>query len=155
MTLHPPPTISAGWTFYPVSPPSRPSISAWLLCVFSSISRHLSPWCDSFSFIFSCPNCHPNDVTMSPHTLHPPCTLSPTSLLPLLSISCWSLCVLIIFGHKTNSLPISLIFDGSLYGAKNRETNRVKCKPGNGCLAWVLWYTQHHMLVAPLAYPWR
>ncbi len=49
-------------------------------------------------------------------------------------------CVFLLsFGHQANSLPVSLIFEGSLYGAQNRGTNRVERKPGAGCLAWVLW----------------
>ncbi len=50
-----------------------------------------------------------------------------------------SIVFLLSFCHKANSLPISLIFKGSLYGAQNRGTNRVECKPGAGRLAWVLW----------------
>jgi hypothetical protein len=49
-------------------------------------------------------------------------------------------CVFLLsFGHKANSLPVSLIFEGSLYGAQNRGTNRIERKPSAGCLAWVLW----------------
>jgi hypothetical protein len=151
-------------------------------CVFSLSFGHKanSP---PISLIFCCPNHHPNDGTTSPHGLHPPRALSPTSLLPLLSIAGWllrvfikfwpydqlpshlsffvvvpivtqtmgrhppmrstpqapslqhlsyrccrlpvSCCVFSLsFGHKANSPPISLIFDGSLYGAPNRGTNR-------------------------------
>ncbi len=46
---------------------------------------------------------------------------------------------LLSFGHKANSLPVSLIFKESLYSAQNRGTDRVECKPGAGRLAWVLW----------------
>jgi hypothetical protein len=37
----------------------------------------------------------------------------------------------------------------------NRETNCVECKPGTGCLVWVLWEPWCHMLGAPLTYLWR
>jgi hypothetical protein len=57
------------------------------------------------------------------------------------------LCVFIKFyGHKANSPPISLIFDGSLYSTPNRETTaappnpmvRALCKPigSSGAMSW-------------------
>ncbi len=50
-----------------------------------------------FILFFRCPNRHPNDGTMSPHTLQPPRALSQTSLLLLSLISGWLLCVFIMF----------------------------------------------------------
>jgi hypothetical protein len=91
-----------------------------------------------FILFFCCPNRHPKDGTTSPHTLQLPRALSPTSLLPLSLISGWLLCVLLSFGHKANSLPVSLLFEGYLYGAQNRGTNRVMRKLGARRLAWVL-----------------
>ncbi len=78
-----------------------------------------------FILYFCCPNRRPNNGTMSLHTLQPLHALFPTSHLLLLLISGWLLCFLLSFGHKANSLPVSLIFEGSLYGAQNRGTNRV------------------------------
>ncbi len=50
-----------------------------------------------FTLFFCCLNRHPSHGTTSPHMLQPPHTLSPTSLLPLSSISGWLLCVFIKF----------------------------------------------------------
>jgi hypothetical protein len=60
-----------------------------------------------------------------------------------------SCCVFLLsFGHKANSLPISLIFEGSLYGAQNRVTNPVSSanpEPGTmlgyfGSLSAMFWW---------------
>ncbi len=134
-----PQAITPGQTSSPVSTHPCLSISGWLLCVSSSIGNRLRPWCDSFHNFCCCPNHHPNDGTTSPHMLQPPRALSPISLLLLSSISGWLLCVLLSFGHKANSLLVSLIFEGSLYGTQNRGTNYVERKPGAGRLASVLW----------------
>ncbi len=104
-----PQAITPGQTSSPVSPPPCPHISGWLLCVSSSICGRLRPWRDSFYIIFLLSQLSPKrwDI-VSPH--------APTL------VGC---CVFLLsFGHKANSFPVSLIFEGSLYSAQNRVTNR-------------------------------
>ncbi len=124
----------------PMSPPPGPSISGWLLCVSSSISCSLRPQRDSFYIIFVVPIVTQTMGWSLPTCSNPraPSLQHPSYRYHWFPVGC---CLFLFsFGHKANSLPISLIFEGYLYGAQNRGTNRFKRKPGTGRLAWwVLW----------------
>ncbi len=76
MALHPQ-AITLGQTSSPVSPPPRPSISGWLLCVSSSIRSPLRPQHDSFYIIFLLPQSSPKRWdNVSPHAPTPARPLS-------------------------------------------------------------------------------
>ncbi len=132
--------ITPGQISSPVSPPLCLSISGWLLCVSSSIGGHLRPWRDSFYIIFFVA-----PIVTQTMGRHLPTLSNPRA--PSLQHNSYchhrflvGYCVFLLsFVHKANSLPVSLIFKGSLYSAQNRVTNRVERKPGAGRLAWVLW----------------
>ncbi len=96
--------ITPSWISSPISPPPGPSISGWLLCVSSSIGSCLSPWRDSFHIIFSLSQSSPKQWdSVFPHT---PTPARPLSNIPLTAM------FLLSFGHKANSFPISMIFEG-------------------------------------------
>ena len=70
-----------------------PNIFGWLSCDYSLIGGLLRPRRDLLSIIFCRPNPLPNSEVTSPHTLHPPRTTSPISLLPWTSTFGWLLCL--------------------------------------------------------------
>ena len=98
----------------------------------------------------------PNDGTVFPHALHPPCATSPDSLQPPMLTLGWLLCFPVMFRPlKAKAAPIALFFDGVCVGVPNKGTGRGTAKPDHRRLAWDHRRPRHHVLWAPLTYPWR
>jgi hypothetical protein len=56
---------------------------------------------------------------------------------------------------KVETPCLSLIFDGSRFGAPSKRTSHGDCKPATGRLLWTHGELQRQDLGAPLPYPWR
>jgi len=136
-----------------MSPPSRPPVFGWLLCVFLPIGSHLRPRRIFFCHLI----CRPQTIakpspTRSTAVARPPqylphskcqllvgCCVFPTKRLP----------------PKAENPSPSLFFDGLHFSTQNKGSNRGAAKPDGACLAWDHRERRRHELAAPLAYPWR
>jgi hypothetical protein len=56
---------------------------------------------------------------------------------------------------KAETPSLSLIFNGSRFGAPSKRTSHGNCEPTTGCLLWTHGELRRQDLGAPLPYPWR
>jgi hypothetical protein len=122
-------------------------------CRSSAVQRQ---WCISF-FIFCRSICHPQMIIRRPpHTFRRDCVSSmmiPTPLTPTFS---WlSRLTSERRPPKAKTLSLSLIFDGSHFGAPSKRTSCGDREPATGRLLWTHEESRHQDLGAPLPYPWR
>jgi len=141
------------------SPPYFPllwtPIIVWLLFELLSIGGHPKATVYFTHIFFHGLNSRPHGM-VSPHTLSHPRASSPTSL-PLRTQTPSSLLFFIKEQRPPNAKapPISLIFDGSLFGAPNKRTNDGESEPDATLLPLSDRYWRHQNLGPWQVLPWR
>ena len=144
-----PPSVCTSHLYFPLL---IPPLFGWLLCVFSliGVGGLVKPVCSLFLFNFVIQIVARINDMPPPPALQTSRTTCQTSLLPQTPIVGWLLCL-----HKA-PFPLFFLTCVVLHPKKNKPTNGGATDRDHGRLAWdhgmrMPW---HHVLWAPLIYPW-
>ncbi len=144
-------------TSSPYSPPLRTPVFGWLLCEPLLIGGRPKATA-YFIFLFFCRSiCHPQTIIRHPpHMFSRDCISSIMIPSPLTPTFGWLLCLTSErWPPKAKTLSLTLIFNGSRFGAPSKRTSRGDREPTTERLLWTHGELRRQDLGAPLPYPWR
>ncbi len=113
--------------------------------------------CVSFFYLFFRSICHPQTIIQRPpHTSRRNCVSSMMIPSPLTPTFGWlSRLTSERWPPKAETPSLSLIFDGSRFGAPSKRTSRGNRQPATRRLLWNHGESRRQDLGAPLPYPWK
>jgi hypothetical protein len=108
-------------------------------------------------FIFCRSICHPQTIIRRPpHTFR--CNRVSSMMIPSSLTPTFGWLSRLMFKWrppKAKTPSLSLIFDGSRFGAPSKRTSHGDCEPATGRLLWTHGESWRQDLGSPLPYPWR